>query len=151
MAAFDATADVSFEYYNEDNPLTDSNTYLNKTPREMLYQFHKAMGHPIAQRYIQNSEIDRLRMKLLSEEFDEVCSAETEENLLKELADLEYVIHGYATAHGWDLDEAFRRVHASNMSKLDDDGKPIIRSDGKVMKSDNYREPDLSDLVWGGK
>ena len=37
------------------------------------------------------------------------------------------------------------------MSKLDDDGKPIIREDGKVMKSDNYKEPDLSDLVWGRK
>jgi len=139
--------DVSFEYYAEDNPLTDSNTYIGKQPSEMLLQFHKIMGHPIAEQYIQNSKTDRLRMKLLSEEFDEVCSAETEENLLKELADLEYVIHGYATAHGWDLDEAFRRVHASNMSKLDDNGNPIIREDGKIMKSKNYAEPDLSDLV----
>ena len=148
MAVFDATWDVSFEYYNEGNALTDSNTYLGKETREMLYQFHKIMGHPIAERYVQNSETDRLRMKLLSEEFDEVCSAETEENLLKELADMLYVIHGYATSYGWDLDEAFRRVHASNMSKLDDDGKPVIRADGKVMKSKNYQEPDLSDLVW---
>ena len=108
----------------------------------MLYQFHKVMGHPIAERYVQNSETDRLRMKLLSEEFDEVCSAESEENLLKELADMLYVIHGYATSFGWDLDEAFRRVHASNMSKLGDDGKPVF-ADGKVMKSDNYKEPSV--------
>lgn len=43
--------------------------------------------------------------------------------------------------------EAFRRVHASNMSKLGDDGKPIRREDGKILKGPNYREPDLSDLV----
>lgn len=43
--------------------------------------------------------------------------------------------------------EAFTRVHASNMSKLGPDGKPIKREDGKIMKGPNYREPDLSDLV----
>ena len=43
--------------------------------------------------------------------------------------------------------EALKRVHASNMSKLGDDGKPIYREDGKVLKGPNYAEPDLSDLV----
>lgn len=43
--------------------------------------------------------------------------------------------------------EAFKRVHASNMSKLGDDGKPIRREDGKIMKGPNYKAPDLSDLV----
>jgi predicted HAD superfamily Cof-like phosphohydrolase len=139
--------EVSFEYYNEDNPITDSNTYLGKTPMQMLTQFHKTMGHPIAETYTQNSEADRLRIKLLSEEFDEVCAAETPENLLKELADVLYVTYGYALTFGFDLDEAFRRVHASNMSKVDANGFPIVRSDGKIMKGENYREPDLSDLV----
>jgi predicted HAD superfamily Cof-like phosphohydrolase len=83
----------------------------------------------------------------MSEEFDEVCAAEEQENLLKELCDVLYVTYGYAITFGWDLDEAFRRVHASNMSKLDDDGNPIVRSDGKVMKGPNYQEPDLGDLV----
>jgi hypothetical protein len=45
------------------------------------------------------------------------------------------------------LDEAFNRVHESNMSKLDNDGKPIIREDGKILKGPNYKAPDLSDLV----
>ena len=139
--------EVSFEYYNEDNPITDSNTYLGKTPMQMLTQFHKTMGHPIGETYTQNSEADRLRIKLLSEEFDEVCAAETPENLLKELADVLYVTYGYALTFGFDLDEAFRRVHASNMSKVDANGFPIVRSDGKIMKGENYREPDLSDLV----
>jgi predicted HAD superfamily Cof-like phosphohydrolase len=47
----------------------------------------------------------------------------------------------------WDLDEALRRVHQSNLSKLDDEGKPVLRADGKVMKGPNYQPPDLSDLV----
>ena len=83
---------------------------------QMLTQFHKTMGHPIAENYVQNSEADRLRLKLLSEEFDEVCASETPENLLKELADV-CVTHGYAFTFGFDLDEAPRRVHASNMLK----------------------------------
>ena len=47
----------------------------------------------------------------------------------------------------WDLEQALRRVHKSNMSKLGADGKPIYRKDGKVLKGPNYQPPDLSDLV----
>jgi hypothetical protein len=47
----------------------------------------------------------------------------------------------------WDLEQALRRVHQSNMSKLGEDGKPIYREDGKVLKGPNYQPPDLSDLV----
>lgn len=140
--------DVSFEYYDEDRlAFMDPDAYLGKTPTQMVAQFHKIMGHSIGLPYIQNSDADRLRMKLMSEEFDEVCAAETAENLLKELCDVLYVTYGYAITFGWDLDEAFRRVHASNMSKLDDDGNPIVRGDGKIMKGPNYQAPDLGDLV----
>ena len=66
---------------------------------------------------------------------------------LKELADLVYVVYGYANVRGWNLDEALRRVHVSNMSKLGDDGRPLFRADGKVMKGPNYKKPDLGDLV----
>ena len=48
---------------------------------------------------------------------------------------------------GWDLDEALHRVHESNMSKLDEDGKPIYREDGKVLKGPTYAPPQLEDLV----
>ena len=91
--------------------------------------------------------MDCLRLKLVAEEFDEICASETPDNLLKELADLVYVNYGYAAANGWDLEEAVRRVHASNMSKLDDEGKPVLNDEGKVMKGVNYRQPDMSDLV----
>lgn len=125
----------------------DPNTYLASSPLSMVRQFHTVMGQALDEKYVQNSNLDRLRLKLVSEEFDEICASETPDNLLKELADIVYVAYGYAAAFGWDLDEALRRVHASNMSKLDDDGKPIIRDDGKVLKSVNYEEPDMSDLV----
>ena len=67
--------------------------------------------------------------------------------LLKELCDLQYVLSGFAVTFGLPLDEAFKRVHESNMSKLGPDGKPFYREDGKVLKGPNYKKPDLSDLV----
>ena len=76
-----------------------------------------------------------------------LSSNEHKENALKELADLVYVCYQYAANMGWDLDEAMDRVHKSNMSKLDEYGKPIFREDGKVLKGPNYQPPDLSDLV----
>ena len=67
--------------------------------------------------------------------------------LLKELCDLQYVLSGFAVTFGLPFDEAFKRVHESNMSKLGPDGKPIYREDGTVLKGPNYKKPDASDLV----
>jgi hypothetical protein len=118
-----------------------------------------------------------LWLKLILEEKAEVLEAL--EHLLKEISDLGYVSIGYINATGgmppldnrpdsadivaafqWStviaqvlggpvMQEAFRRVHASNMSKLGADGKPIRREDGKVLKGPNYAPPVLSDLVRG--
>ena len=66
---------------------------------------------------------------------------------LKELADLVYVCYQYAANLDWDLDSALDRVHKSNMSKLDEDGKPIYRDDGKVLKGPHYEPPNLTDLI----
>ena len=94
--------------------------------------------------------------RLIVEEFKEFLEAEStlylsssehKENALKELADLVYVCYQYAENMGWDLDEAMYRVHESNMSKLDEKGKPIYREDGKVLKGPNYKPPNLQDLV----
>ena len=92
---------------------------------------------------------------LIIEEFKEFLETEGmlfmhgrnhQEDALKELADLVYVCYQYAQNMGWLLDEALDRVHKSNMSKLDEDGNPIYREDGKVLKGPNYKPPDLSDL-----
>ena len=99
----------------------------------------------------------RARQKdLIVEEFKEFLEADgmlfrigpdAKTNCLKELADLVYVCYQYAENQGWDLDEALDRVHRSNMSKLDEDGQPIFRQDGKVLKGPNYAPPNLEDLV----
>lgn len=87
---------------------------------------------------------------LIDEEFQEfihACDHESYEQELKELADLVYVCFQYAENMEWDLEEALDRVHKSNMSKLGLDGKPIRRSDGKVLKGPNYQPPTLTDLI----
>ena len=93
---------------------------------------------------------------LIVEEFKEFLDADNQlltdfkinsADCLKELADLVYVCYQYAENLGWDLDEALDRVHKSNMTKLGEDGKPIRREDGKVLKGPNYQPPTLTDLV----
>lgn len=95
------------------------------------------------------------QLDLIIEEFKEFLEAEgmlfrhgrnAKEECLKELADLVYVCYQYAENMGWFLDEALDRVHKSNMSKLGEDGKPIYREDGKVLKGPNYKPPTLEDL-----
>ena len=76
-----------------------------------------------------------------------ITNRRAKEHLLKELADLTYVCFQAAPAFGWDLEEAFRRVHESNLSKLGEDGKPIRNELGKILKGPNYPEPSLIDLV----
>ena len=80
-------------------------------------------------------------------EFEKAAQFEPDAATLKELADLVYVCMQYAANMGWDLDEALRLVHESNMSKLGSDGKPLRRADGKVLKGPSYKKPDLSHLV----
>ena len=96
------------------------------------------------------------QINLIVEEFKELLDADAQlyrdnptviAEALKELADLVYVCYQYAENMGWLLDEALNRVHLSNMSKLGEDGKPIYREDGKVLKGPNYKPPDLSDLT----
>ena len=97
-----------------------------------------------------------MQKRLIVEEFKEFLEAEQQllygftrnsEDCLKELADLVYVCYQYAANLNWDLDAAMDRVHQSNMSKLGEDGKPIRRDDGKVLKGPNYKPPTLTDLV----
>ena len=91
-----------------------------------------------------------MQLGLIAEEFEEFTYAyhqEGYEQELKELADLVYVCFQFAENMEWDLEEALRRVHKSNMSKLGLDGKPIRRADGKVLKGPKYQPPHLVDLV----
>lgn len=134
-------------------------TYLSR--EDVVSEFHKAFGHPRGQQM--DEEGLAFRYKLLFEEFTELkeevaaaiadlningkVSGKTKERMLKEMADLQYVLSGMAVAFDLPLQVAFVRVHKSNMSKLGEDGKPIYRDDGKVLKGPNYVPVDLEDLV----
>lgn len=72
----------------------------------------------------------------------------SKEEQLKELADLVYVVYGYANAKGWDLNEAVRRVHVNNTGRcIQPDGSVQRRADGKILKRSDYPKVNLSDLV----
>ena len=124
------------------------------TYSKSAYEFRKAFN---LEESLERGSLN-LQTGLISEEHRELLEAVREllwnvghpvarEHLLKELTDLVYVCHQMAACFGWDLDEAYKRVHRSNMSKLDENGKPIYRQDGKVLKGPNYYLPNLKDLV----
>ena len=96
-----------------------------------------------------------LRMKLIREEFkelmDELLDARNGDGsmfrIAKEAADLHYVIYGTEALLEIPANDTFAEVHRSNMSKLGTDGKPVRRSDGKVLKGPNYSEADLTKIL----
>ena len=122
-------------------------TFLSDQAKEFRSKYNLRNSHDRSTRHVQK--------ELIIEEFKEFLEAEGflfmhgknhQEHALKELADLVYVCYQYATNMGWFLDEALDRVHQSNLSKLDEEGNPIYREDGKVLKGPNYKPPNLEDL-----
>jgi predicted HAD superfamily Cof-like phosphohydrolase len=99
-----------------------------------------------------SEKVQKLRFDLIDEELTELHEGMQNESLVEiadALTDLLYVVYGAGHAYGIDLDKTFAEVHRSNMTKLGEDGKPIRREDGKVMKSKNYQPPQLAPLVLG--
>ena len=92
----------------------------------------------------------QLRYDLIEEELKELKLAFDNKDLLEvadALTDILYVTYGAGHAFGINLDKCFEEVQNSNMSKLDENGKPIYNESGKVMKGPNYFKPDLSKFV----
>ncbi len=123
-----------------------------RTMQDAVAQFQKAFKRPtnldfsLVKHDDKIAEVFDLRQKLIYEECVELIQAmgegkETE--IKKEAADLLYVLAGLFVDFGWDMQVIFNRVHQSNMSKLDENGKPIFREDGKILKSNRYKEADL--------
>ena len=133
---------------------------------QKVARFHRAMGLDIDS----DPRVSLLgsRKSLIKEETNEACDilSELEMELergkkgslnqwahcMKEMCDLQYVVSGTIISlhpiYG-NFIPAFNRVHYSNMSKLDNEGKPLYDSNGKVLKGPNYKPPDLTDLVEG--
>ena len=74
-------------------------------------------------------------------------SQERRLELIKELSDVVFVCYQFAAAFNLDLDRAMALVYESNLSKLDEQGKPIFREDGKVLKGPNYTPPNLEECI----
>jgi predicted HAD superfamily Cof-like phosphohydrolase len=74
-------------------------------------------------------------------------NTKTREEVVKELSDLVFVCYQFAAAYNIDLDKAMTLLFESNLSKLDEQGEPIYREDGKVLKGPNYQPPDLADCL----
>ena len=128
---------------------------------EQARKFREAFGQEMldsVSRYgFVKSKLYQMQTALVAEEATEFLAAADElyadpdnakrkEEFLKELSDLVFVCYQHAAAFGFDLDTAMDRVFESNMSKLGEDGNPIYRDDGKVLKGPNYKPPVLTDL-----
>jgi predicted HAD superfamily Cof-like phosphohydrolase len=99
-----------------------------------------------------DTDVVDLRFNLIQEEVFELSEAIDENDIVAiadALADILYVTYGAAASFGIDLDACFAEVHRSNMSKLNAEGKPVYRVDGKILKSNLYSPPDLKKVLFG--
>lgn len=117
-------------------------------------EFHKAFGLNVRQKPTTNlsDALITLRFKLMEEENSEYLQAARDKNLTEvadALGDMLYILCGTIIEHGLQhkIEEVFNEIHRSNMSKLDENGKPIYREDGKVMKGANYFPPDIQKII----
>ena len=113
--------------------------------------FMKTFGQEVKDKpAFSTDKINKLRIDLIKEELEELTEAMKNNDLLEvadALTDILYVTYGAGHAFIIDLDKCFEEVQNSNMSKLDENGKPIYNDSGKVMKGPNYFKPDLSKFV----
>ena len=113
--------------------------------------FMKTFGQEVKNKpSFSTDKINKLRLDLIKEELSELTEAMNNKDLLEvadALTDILYVTYGAGHAFGINLDKCFEEVQNSNMSKLDDKGKPIYNEHGKVMKGPNYFKPDLTKFI----
>ena len=114
--------------------------------------FMKTFGQEVKKKpSFSTDKINKLRFDLIKEELEELKEAMDNNDLLEvadALTDILYVTYGAGHAFGINLDQCFEEVQNSNMSKLDENGKPIYNDAGKVMKGPNYFKPNLSKFVY---
>jgi predicted HAD superfamily Cof-like phosphohydrolase len=121
---------------------------------DKVKEFHRVFGlqyheQPTAE---VDDRIMELRHRLMQEENDEYLEACRNRDLTliaDALGDKLYILFGTIIAHGlqYKIEEVFDEIHRSNMSKLDNEGKPIYREDGKILKSSNYFLPDIRSIL----
>ena len=120
---------------------------------EAVEAFHNAFGQDNGKypRPLSADEYE-LRHALMQEENDEYLDA-CDENSLVEIADALgdqlYILCGTILRHGMQhiIEQVFDEIQASNMSKLGEDGKPVLREDGKILKGPGFFKPDLTKFI----
>ena len=118
---------------------------------EKVGTFMKTFGQEVKESPSFSTEkINDLRLSLIKEELNELIEAMNKRDLVEvadALTDILYVTYGAGHAFGINLDKCFAEVQNSNMSKLDNYGKPIYNDNGKVMKGPNYFKPNLEKYI----
>lgn len=143
---------------------------------DKVREFHLAFGHPVAPApTAATAELRVLRVRLIAEELTELCQAlgvtlmisctargsvepyvhvRAEEGVHVDLVeaadalgDLDYVVQGANLVFGFPAEQVMDEIQRSNMSKLGEDGKPIYREDGKILKGPNYFKPDIKKVL----
>ncbi|SHE75990.1 Predicted phosphohydrolase, Cof family, HAD superfamily [Psychroflexus salarius] len=121
-----------------------------KKPLNAVKKFHKSFGLTINEtpKASLGNDINLLRYKLMREENEEYLEAAQNNDLVEvadALGDMLYILCGTMISHGMQdkIEAVFDEIQRSNMSKLDENGKPIYREDGKVLKGSNYFKPNL--------
>lgn len=124
---------------------------MHPSPASLVHEFHLAFG--LDARTVPTEVSPALaahRGQLLAEEAAEVAEVSVAgplDRLAHELADVVYVAYGTALVHGIDLDAVIAEIHRANMTKIGPDGNVSRRPDGKVLKGDHYRAPDVSAIL----
>lgn len=121
--------------------------------QDLVREFHEIYGQPI--RMVPSATIPAdekaLRFQLIHEELKELREAMADNDIVESadaLADLLYVVYGAAWYLGIPrIDDVVAEVHRSNLTKLDSDGNPIVRSDGKILKGTDYEPPRIGPLI----
>lgn len=127
---------------------------IGKTNFDRVGEFMSTFGQTVRTKPtlpIKLPQVSRLRVELIEEELQELRKALEDNDVIEvadALTDLLYVVYGSGHAFGIDLDQCFEEVHSSNMSKLGEDGQPIFREDGKVLKGPNYFKPMLQEVLF---
>ncbi len=121
---------------------------------DAVHEFHEAFGLGIQNKPIANigKERNLLRYKLMREENEEYLEAANNNDLVEvadALGDMLYILAGTIIEHGMQhkIVEVFDEIQRSNMSKLGEDGNPIYREDGKVLKGPNYFKPNIKEIL----
>ena len=118
---------------------------------ELVGDFMESMEQDVLIRpSFPEDSVQKLRLDLIEEELDELQYGIDNQDMVEvadALTDLLYVVYGAGHAFGIDLDDCFKEVHQSNLSKLGPDFRPIKREDGKVLKPDTYFPPDLKTVL----